>query len=240
MNHKRHNFISYLLFSLAIMLLLVGSIKGKGVEAEYPGRLVETQATGQALGGLLRFHVLANSDEKEDQELKNEVKDILVNYLKRILVEVDSLAEAKEVIAAEMANIEKIAENEIRDRGYSYQVVGEIGVYSFPTRMYGNAIFPAGEYEAVRIIIGQGQGENWWCVLFPALCFIEGTSMVTDTSPRLQATQVSGNIQGEDLDKTGQLANNRTTSKMNSVAEVQLKFKLTEMISAILNSFRNR
>jgi len=211
MNHKRHNFISYLLFSIAIILLLAGSVKAKGVETGYRGVIAETQATGQVQGELLRFHVLANSNEKEDQELKNEVKDILVNYLKRILVEVDSLAEAKEVIAAEMANIEQLAANEIRDRGYSYQIAGQIGIYSFPTRMYGDAIFPAGEYEAVRIIIGQGQGENWWCVLFPALCFIEGTSIVTKTT---------------------------ATSNMNTVAEVQLKFKLAEMISAIFNSFR--
>ncbi len=156
---------------------------------------INNYGQAQAIGSqeLLRFHVLANSDEKDDQRLKNEVKDILVRQLQEELKESQNLAEAREIIIASLPRLEELARKEIESQGYQYSVISQIGNFSFPTRMYGTAIYPAGEYEAVRIIIGQGQGENWWCVLYPSLCFVEGTKVVSENNENKALGEVSKN-----------------------------------------------
>lgn len=248
MKQERHNLLTYLLFGLAIVLLIAGTISGEGNNERDNGKLLSgRQVTGQISGQaaeqmqidalvedetdipqLLRFHVLANSDDKEDQQLKNEVKNVLVEYLKEKLGEVDSLKEAEEVIASEMSNIERIAREEITARGFSYQVTGEIGIVSFPTRMYGDAIYPAGDYKALRIIIGEGKGENWWCVLFPALCFVEGARVVAETS---DDTNQKPGITTEEINPS---AGESGLQKKQQASEVKFKFKIIEYVLALL------
>lgn len=172
-------------------LLIAGTFMGKQEVVSSINNYGQAQAIGSQ--ELLRFHVLANSDEKDDQRLKNEVKDILVRQLQEELKESQNLAEAREIIIASLPRLEELARKEIESQGYQYSVISQIGNFSFPTRMYGTAIYPAGEYEAVRIIIGQGQGENWWCVLYPSLCFVEGTKVVSENNENKALGEVSKN-----------------------------------------------
>lgn len=124
---------------------------------------------------LIRFHVLANSDSDIDQDLKLRVKDEVLKYISPILNEAQSLEESREILKREDKNIIKIAEDYIKSQGFDYTVETTLTRENFPVKEYGNIVLPQGEYEAYRILIGEGEGQNWWCVMFPPLCFIDVT-----------------------------------------------------------------
>ncbi|GAA0088674.1 stage II sporulation protein R [Clostridium perfringens] len=124
---------------------------------------------------LIRFHVLANSDSDIDQNLKLRVKDAVLKYISPILNESQSLEESREILKREDKNIIKIAEEYIKSQGFDYTVETTLTRENFPVKEYGNIVLPQGEYEAYRILIGEGKGQNWWCVMFPPLCFIDVT-----------------------------------------------------------------
>ena len=124
---------------------------------------------------LIRFHVLANSDSDVDQDLKLRVKDEVLKYISPILNESQSLEESREILKREDKNIIKIAEDYIKSQGFDYTVETTLTRENFPVKEYGNIVLPQGEYEAYIILIGEGKGQNWWCVMFPPLCFIDVT-----------------------------------------------------------------
>jgi len=122
--------------------------------------------------GFLRLHVIANSDTPADQKLKLEVKDRVVAMMKEDFQDLNDANEARELAIQERKQIEALASEVVTSRGYNYPVEVCIGEYDFPTKSYGNFVLPQGRYQAVRIILGEGQGQNWWCVLFPPLCMV--------------------------------------------------------------------
>lgn len=119
---------------------------------------------------VLRLHVIANSDSYEDQLLKLKVRDNVLEKGKSIFGISDNKNDAKKALEINQKLIESAAEEEIRKNGYDYPVKVEIGKSRFPTKTYGNITLPAGEYDALRVIIGEGSGKNWWCVMFPPMC----------------------------------------------------------------------
>lgn len=130
---------------------------------------------------LIRFHVLANSDTLEDQAMKRAVRDRLISALGSQFVEAQSIEDAREVIKTNEELILQEARLEVANWGKAYEVKLAYGDFPFPTKSYGNFVLPAGEYEALRVIIGEGKGQNWWCVLFPPLCFVDiSTSLAKD------------------------------------------------------------
>ena len=120
---------------------------------------------------IIRFHVLANSDSKEDQELKRRVRDCVGAYMQTELAGISGAAKSREIIRRDLWSIEREAEAVVRDAGYSYEVAASLAWTEFPVKTYGAYTFPAGEYEALRVVIGEGAGENWWCVMYPNMCF---------------------------------------------------------------------
>lgn len=120
---------------------------------------------------ILRFHIRANSDEELDQELKLEVRDAIGNLLGEKLNGVSNLEESKAVVTENMPQIIETAEEVIAAEGYAYTVDACLTTTSFPEKTYGDYTFPAGEYEALEVEIGEGAGHNWWCVLYPNMCF---------------------------------------------------------------------
>lgn len=134
---------------------------------------------------IIRLHVLANSDADYDQKLKLKVKDAIVTNMKDKFEKVSTKDEARELIYEQMDNMKRIAKEVIAKEGYDYDVSIYLGNCMFPTKVYGDMTFPAGEYEALRIDIGKAEGKNWWCVMFPPLCFVDGTySVVPDSSKK--------------------------------------------------------
>lgn len=120
---------------------------------------------------ILRFHVLANSDSAEDQAVKEKVRDAVGTYLNPILHASDDLEETKEIVNNHMTEIVCVAEETLAEYGYDYKVSASVTQTNFPEKTYGPYTFPQGEYEALQIIIGEGNGQNWWCVLYPNMCF---------------------------------------------------------------------
>ena len=120
---------------------------------------------------VLRFHVLANSDSEADQRLKYQVRDAVGCYLQKELGTADSREESEQLITGQLEQIQEIAEETVKENGYSYSVRAELEETAFPVKSYGSFTFPPGTYEALRVVIGEGEGHNWWCVLYPNLCF---------------------------------------------------------------------
>lgn len=138
---------------------------------------------------VLRFHVLANSDSKEDQKLKIEVKDTVIDWMEKEMEE-GNLEETKIFIRNHLSDIEELAYRTIRKNGYTYPVQASLERTAFPEKTYGDVTFPSGVYEALRIQIGQAEGHNWWCVLYPNLCFIDGVRAVVPEKGKKQLKNV--------------------------------------------------
>ena len=136
---------------------------------------------------LIRIHVLANSDSQADQQLKLQVKDAVVRYLQPQLEQSQSIEESRQIIQDQLPQIAQTATNTLRQAGSSYDVTLQYGHFDFPVKYYGSFSLPAGNYEALRILIGQGKGQNWWCVLFPPMCFTDSnvstSGKYTDQTP---------------------------------------------------------
>ena len=127
---------------------------------------------------VFRFHVLANSDSEEDQALKLKVKEEVVAYMQRELPHADSVDMTKQWAEENLQVLEMVAQKVVYREGYRYPVAAQVTVCDFPEKTYGDVTFPPGKYEALRIEIGEAQGQNWWCVLYPNLCFLDAVHAV--------------------------------------------------------------
>lgn len=123
---------------------------------------------------IIRFHVIAHSDSIADQRLKLAVRDVIVQEMKARFAAAETKEQAVAITKAGLKDIQSIAQREINRQGYHYPVTVAYGDYPFPQKSYQDLTLPAGNYQAVRVTIGDGRGENWWCVLFPPLCFLDG------------------------------------------------------------------
>lgn len=135
---------------------------------------------------LIRFHVIANSDTEEDQALKLRVRDAVVGEMTPRLKGVSDVAEARERVRENLDFIQDVAARTVKASGKDYPVRVYYGHFDFPEREYGSLKVPAGTYEAVRVVIGDGRGRNWWCILFPPLCFVNARqdAVPAATSPQ--------------------------------------------------------
>lgn len=165
---------------------------------------------------VFRLHVIANSDSEEDQNLKYIVRDNLLSYMKEICSDCTNKEEAIRIVQEHSKDFEQIAKNTINEQGYSYDVKINIGNFEFPTKTYGDISIPAGYYDALRVEIGEAKGQNWWCVMFPPLCFVDVTSgVVPDESKEV----IEENLDEEEYALISDNSNN----------ELQFKFKLIEL-----------
>ncbi len=129
---------------------------------------------------VIRFHVLANSDTQEDQNLKLKVRDAVGSYMQPRLKGISDIETSRRVIQKNLLGITKLAEGIIAQEGYTYEIEASLAVTDFPEKTYGNYTFPAGKYEALEVVIGDGRGHNWWCVMYPNLCFFNSVYEVVD------------------------------------------------------------
>lgn len=133
---------------------------------------------------IIRLHVVANSDDEEDQNLKLQVKESIVAYMRDVMREADTVSEARGQILKHLPEIEKLSKAAMEEAGFDYDVEATLGECYFPVKQYGDLIFPAGEYEALKVNIGSSEGKNWWCVLYPTLCFVDSTYQVVPDSSK--------------------------------------------------------
>lgn len=162
---------------------------------------------------VFRLHVLANSDSSEDQQLKLCVRDKVLEYSKYIFNDAKNKDSAKQITQKHLEDIKNVAQQEVYDRGYDYKVNVKIDNMYFNTRQYGNVTMPAGNYDALKIFIGDSKGHNWWCVMFPPIC--------------LPAAEESK-----------QLDDVLDPSQMNIVEngnKYKIKFKIVELINGLID-----
>lgn len=119
---------------------------------------------------MIRLHVIAHSDSADDQALKLQVRDAVLDYATAVLQRSEDMVQAQEELQRELPRIESIARAAVAAEGYDYAVSASLGQSEFPLKEYDGFSLPAGEYTALRLVIGEGAGQNWWCVVFPPLC----------------------------------------------------------------------
>lgn len=159
------------IFVLAVVVFII-AIGSKQYE--------QHKMTEEIAGKIIRFHVLANSDSKEDQQLKLEVRDAIGSYMQTKLSGVSDINESRQIVTENLSSIEEQAEKVISEEGYTYTVSARLTRTDFPEKTYGPYTFHAGNYEALEVTIGKGDGHNWWCVMYPNLCFFNSTYEVVD------------------------------------------------------------
>ncbi len=154
-----------ILFWIAILVAVIFFAKEEGAKAQDIQQGIAEE--------IIRFHVIANSDREEDQSLKLEIKEEVVAYMQDVLKDVKTVEESRELLKAYSREILEIAENVVCENGYNYEVRVFFDERYFPVKTYGQFTFPPGFYEAFCIEIGESQGKNWWCVMYPSLCFVD-------------------------------------------------------------------
>lgn len=172
--------IPFLLFIYAISfsMLLTGIKYFHPDGTESPEEIQENIADN-----IIRLHVIANSDTDTDQSLKLKVRDGIIEQLQDTIAGTSSAAGAEKLLASQEDNIKNSALDIISGNGYNYPVNVSLEERYFPVKSYGDLIFPAGNYKALCVEIGEAKGRNWWCVLFPSLCFVDETyAVVPDSS----------------------------------------------------------
>lgn len=156
--------------TLAVSALLLGGL----------WQLNQQNVTQEIAQKVIRFHVRANSDAKADQELKLKVRDAVGAYMQPKLAGIFDIEMSRQTLKKSLPQIEETAARVIAKEGYDYGVTASLTVTDFPEKTYGDYTFPAGEYEALELVIGKGAGHNWWCVMYPNLCFFNSVYEVVD------------------------------------------------------------
>jgi stage II sporulation protein R len=178
---------------------------------------------------IIRFHVIANSDSKDDQALKLKVKNKVLEYMQPKLKKSRSINESRKILQQNNEEVIAIANKVIRENGYNYSVKTTLANENFPIKTYGNITLPQGKYEAYRIIIGTGKGQNWWCVMFPPVCFVDITK--GEVSYKQTETQMKRVLSPEEY----KMIDNQLSNSKNKNS-IKVKFKLLELFENSKNT----
>lgn len=167
---------------------------------------------------LIRFHVIANSDSEQDQQLKLKVRDAVLEKMNPVLNNTTTIQQSKQIIMDNIETIKSTASDVIKSSGKNYDVSVNLEQTMFPTKKYGDIVLPAGNYQALRIVIGEGEGKNWWCVMFPPLCFVDIThgTVLEETKEELKNV-----LTPEEYEIV-------TSTQEDDRVPIKIKFKLVE------------
>lgn len=165
------------LLVLAVLLCICATAKGQTEEE----KLRDALRTGE----IIRLHVVAAGDDAENQRIKLCVRDKVLSCWRETLSHMENAEDMMACLEENSQALEDAALSAAREEGFSGKVSAQVGVFPFPDRWYGNVLVPAGEYRALRIVLGEGEGKNWWCVLFPSLCL----SLAAQDGPPQSATE---------------------------------------------------
>ncbi len=180
------------------------------------GKVYSENITDEISDNLLRMHILANSDKVCDQEIKIKVRDYVIEYIN------DKNIESKSDVIKYITDMKKNIDNFLKENGFLYKSKILVSNSKFDTRNYSNISIPAGEYQALKIILGDGNGKNWWCVAYPPLCFTES---------------VTGEISNKGNKLLSELLNDEAYNIIkNDNMEYKIKFKSIELINSIFKN----
>lgn len=204
-----------------ILIVLIMSWEYQKVDAAIHHNNIPTES--------IRLRILANSDSPNDQMIKAIVRDEVVAAMNTWVSEPLTIEQARKVLLAHESELHEVISSSLQANGYNYGFTTELGQVQFPTKMYGNLVYPAGMYEALLITLGEGEGRNWWCVLFPPLCFTDA---------------VSGEASAQEVESSVQLtaskpANEEVSSNEDGTVsdEVEVDFFIVELFKSIGDFF---
>ncbi|WMJ85284.1 stage II sporulation protein R [Anaerocolumna sp. MB42-C2] len=181
--HKKWNYKSYIycgFFSFSVLLVLFTLLLFKALPSDARKDNLQKGIASE----IIRFHVIGNSDSAEDQALKLVIKGALTDALRPKLEHVKNINEARSILNNNLDEMETVANRIIKENGYDYTAKATIEKGYFPLKVYGDLSLPPGEYEAVRVELGAAAGQNWWCIMFPPLCFVDSTYSVVPKSSK--------------------------------------------------------
>ncbi|SEF38727.1 stage II sporulation protein R [Caloramator fervidus] len=167
---------------------------------------------------IIRFHVIANSDSIEDQSVKLKVRDRILKEFYPMLKDVKDYDESLKILKEDISKVEDIANSVLKENGFNYTAKAYIGKFNFPAKQYGDLVVPPGEYMALRVVLGKGEGKNWWCVMFPPLCFIDITRGKIDK-------------ESEEILKKALYEDSIDVFKTNKKSKIEFRLKSLEIIS---------
>lgn len=177
---------------------------------------------------LVRLHIVANSDSTEDQAVKLKIRDAVIQAMAEKFDGASTPEEAERIISENIPSIVQIANRELSANGMDYRAQATLGNFEFPVKQYANITLPAGNYDALRIVLGSGEGHNWWCVMFPPLCFVDDTR---GTAPESSQELLEKNMSHDSYDII--------TASEDSTMPVQFKFKLLELWNDATSGIRH-
>jgi stage II sporulation protein R len=210
---KRNHFFILILISLAVMFLFF--------ETQTKVANATMNASVKIPDESIRLRILANSNTEADQQLKRKIRDEVNAQITTWVGELTDIDEARKIISNQLPAIEAIVKNELEAAGIDKTYSVELGKVAFPTKMYGDFIYPAGNYEALLITLGEGEGKNWWCVLFPPLCFLDFEN---------------GDAVKENQDGKADDSNLAAASDNDEAQEVQTKFFVVELFASLVKA----
>lgn len=179
--------LATLLIFLSVLLLL-------------PDRFFAAEPSGSSLAledRILRLHILAAGDDTASQEIKLHVRDAVLSHIRDAVADADTAKDAEAALSPLLPEIISVANRTLEAYGVSYRAKAEITTEFFPIKQYGSLLLPPGEYRALRIVLDEGKGKNWWCMLYPSLCFTEG---ITATLPDEEKEELRGLLDEEEFD----------------------------------------
>lgn len=156
-------------------------------------------------GKILRFHILANSDSKKDQEVKLKVRDEIGRMMQEKLKNVGGLSDTEAVVSGELDEIRAVAEKILEENGFHYGASARLATVDFPVKTYGDYTFPKGEYKALQVTLGAGEGHNWWCVLYPNMCFQGSVYEIVDEEADEKLKEVLTPMEYADVFDSGKI-----------------------------------
>ena len=218
---------------LALLISAVGIVTAGGIYSE--------KVFNDISGNVVRLHVIANSDSEYDQQLKLKVRDAVIEYAGETLKNCESQQDVISLLEEDGENIKSVAEECLKSEGSGCKARVSVGKCEFPAKSYGNYCFPEGEYQALRVEIGEAEGKNWWCVLFPPLCYVSENAVSVSESAEETMRE---NLSDEAFDTVkGEIDNNsdenRTSEKsgISDGVKVSYKFKIVEFFKKITKCF---
>lgn len=243
-----------LLTLLIIAALFVGSFYAIGGGSSVISAR-ESGASAKVIGkNLIRFHVIANSDSEEDQNVKLEVRDAILAKVGPQLENLKSTEEAKNYLQDNLDNIIEIANSILSKKQMGYKATASVGKSEFPVKSYNSITLPAGEYTALKVVLGNGDGKNWWCVMFPPLCFIDVTQGLTEEKTDEQLSRVMTTKQVDSIttimEHTGRSASAKEKEESSedssqaishsSESTIEFRLKTVEIIRDFISKLKDK
>lgn len=237
--YSKYRFYRKNLAWIYIMLLTIGTIISLVIPQVEPIQASEPIIIPKEA---IRLRILANSDGKKDQEVKALIRDAVNEEINEWVEQLTSIDEARDVIQSNLHEIENIVESILQENNISYSASVDFGEAQFPTKLYGPFLYPAGTYEAIVITLGEGKGTNWWCVLFPPLCFLDFSNSLAVSGQTFD--EEDDTFKQEETEEEMVLAANSADNKeeekeeplvVDDENEVKVKFFLVELWNNIFN-----